>query len=139
MPKARPRVVRDKNTGHTRTFTPDATMNWEQSVGWQAKQALAWVNVNFPDEIAELPCTGRVMASLRFNVARPQSTPKKIQVPLKGADVDNLAKSILDALQNVNIIQDDKTVTDLQVFKRFAEQGHPEGCEIELTMWLGKS
>lgn len=129
--------MRNKNTGFVQTFTPDATVNWENTIAWQAKQALAWVNVNYPSEITDLPCRGRVMADLRFNVVRPQSLPKKVQIPLKGADVDNLAKSVLDALQGMNVFHDDKQVTDLQVSKRFAEPGHPEGVEIELTMWLG--
>ena len=135
MPKARPRVVKDKNTGFTRTFTPDSTMNWEQSIGWQAKQAVAWVLTNHPGQ-AELPFTGRVMVDVRFNVRRPASTPKKVTHPLKGADVDNLAKSVLDALQNVKVIDDDKTVTDLSTCKRFEEPGHPEGVEVEITAWL---
>lgn len=135
MPKARPRVVRNKNTGFTQTFTPDSTMNWEQSVGWQAKQAVAWLLTSHPEDVA-LPFAGRVMVDLRFNVRRPQSTPKKVEYPMKGADVDNLAKSILDALQNVNVIQDDKTVTDLTTCKRFETPDHPEGVEVEITAWL---
>jgi Holliday junction resolvase RusA-like endonuclease len=135
-PKARPRVVKNARTGFTHTFTPDATVNWEQAVAWQAKQALTHVAVNFPDDIDLFPCTGRVIASLRFNVVRPKTLPKKVQYPLKGADVDNLAKSVLDALQNVQVIGDDKTVSDLQVCKRFVEPGHPEGVEIDLTLWF---
>lgn len=127
--------MRNKNTGFVQTFTPDATVNWEQAVAWQAKQALAHVAVNFPGDIDLFPCTGRVIATLRFNVTRPQSLPKKTIYPLRGADVDNLAKSVLDALQNVQVIGDDKTVSDLQVCKRFEEPGHPEGVEIDLTLW----
>jgi len=129
-------VVRNPKTGFTQTFTPDATVNWEQAVAWQAKQALAHVAVNFPGDVDLFPCTGRVAASLRFNVVRPKTLPKKVQFPLRGADVDNLAKSVLDALQNVQVIGDDKTVSDLQVCKRFVESGHPEGVEIDLTMWF---
>lgn len=128
-------MVRNKETGFSQTFTPDSTVNWEQAIGWQAKQALAWIVANHPGEL-NLPWTGRVMCTMRFNVRRPVSTPKKIQFPMKGADIDNLAKSVLDALQNVQVIQDDKTVTDISACKRFEEDGHPEGVEVELTAWL---
>jgi Holliday junction resolvase RusA-like endonuclease len=128
--------VRNKNTGHVQTFTPDATVNWEQAVGWQAKQAVAWLLTSHPGDIELLPFVGRVMIDLRFNVRRPASLPKKVLHPMKGADVDNLAKSVLDALQNVRVIGDDKTVTDLSACKRFEEPGHPEGVEVEITAWL---
>lgn len=136
VPKARPRTVRNKNTGFVQTFTPDSTVNWEQAVAWQAKQAMSWVLINHPGELDGLPWTGRVMVHLRFNIRRPASTPKKVKFPMKGADVDNLAKSALDALQNISIIQDDKTVTDLTAIKRFEEAGHPEGVEVEITTWV---
>lgn len=76
------------------------------------------------------------MVDMRFNVKRSASTPKKILYPMKGADVDNLCKSVLDALQNVNCLQDDKTVTDISACKRFADVDHPEGVEVEMTVWL---
>lgn len=138
-PKQRPRTVRNKNTGFVQTFTPDTTVAWESAVAWQAKQALAWVEVNHPGEVgACLPFAKRVMVRMRFNIARPKSLPKKEQYPLnaRSGDVDNLAKSVLDALQNVNVLEDDKRVTDADCYKRFADAEHPEGVEVEITAWL---
>lgn len=137
-PKARPRTVRNKATGFSQTYTPDDTVNWEQAVGWQAKQALAAMVVAHPGEFDALPLKGRLMFNLRFNVKRPASLPKKVLFPMKSrpGDIDNLAKSVLDALQNVGVIQDDCQVTDMDVTKRFADQDHPEGVEIELTGWM---
>lgn len=134
-PKARARTVRNKNTGFVQTFTPDATVNWEQSIGWQVKQALAWIHTNHPGEL-ELPFAGRVMVDMRFNMKRPASLPKKVEYPMKGADVDNLVKCVLDGLQNVNVLTDDKIVTDISARKRFADAEHPEGVEVEITAWL---
>lgn len=134
-PKARPRVVRNAKTGFTQTFTPDATVNWEQAIGWQVKQALAWIHINHPGEL-ELPWTGRVMVDMRFNIKRPASTSKKVEYPMKGADIDNLVKCVLDGLQNVNVLSDDKIVTDINGYKRFADPDHPEGVEVELTVWM---
>lgn len=131
-PKARPRVAVNKHTGRAHAYTPDSTLTWEQSVGWQCKQALAWLEVNNPG-VLELPWMGRVLVSMRFNVRRPTSTPKKVKFPMKGADVDNLAKSVLDGCQNVGLLKDDKLVTDLFAVKRFEEPGHPQGVEVEFT------
>lgn len=136
-PKGRPRFVVNKNTGYTHTYTPEATVTWEGTIGWQAKQAMVWVDVSHPGEVAKfLPITGRISAVMRFNVVKPKSTPKSVEFPMKGADIDNYAKSVLDALQNVGLIKDDKTVTDLFAIKRWAEEGHPEGVEIDLTAWV---
>jgi Holliday junction resolvase RusA-like endonuclease len=135
-PKARPRVVRRGN--FINTYTPATTVNWEQTIVWQARQAMTWVAVNFPGEVAAIPFANRILADIRFNIVKPKSTPKSVRFPLKAqpGDVDNLAKSVLDALQLAGTIVDDKTVTDLTVSKRYVEPGHPEGVEIELTAWV---
>lgn len=134
-PKARPRVVRNAQTGFTQTYTPDATVNWEQAIGWQVKQALAHIHAFFPGEL-ELPFARRVMVDMRFNIKRPASLPKKVEYPMKGADIDNLVKCVLDGLQNVNVLTDDKIVTDIQARKRFVTVEHPEGVEVDITAWL---
>lgn len=136
-PKARPRVVRRGN--FVQTYTPATTVNWEQTIVWQAKQAMVNVQVNNPQLALDVfPFSGRILAEIRFNVVKPKSAPKSTVFPLKAqpGDIDNLAKSVLDALQLSGTIVDDKTVTDLTVIKRFVEPGHLEGVEIELTAIL---
>lgn len=137
-PKGRPRVVAKKNGPGTVTFTPDETINWENQIGWQAKQAMAWIMVNATDRDGgppQWPFDGRIMMNLRFNFRRPKSLPKRITHPITGPDIDNLEKCVLDALQNVNMISDDKRVTDLDSVKRYEEPGHMQGVEIEMTAW----
>jgi Holliday junction resolvase RusA-like endonuclease len=136
-PKARPRFVRRGN--FVQTYTPATTVDWEQTIVWQARQAMVWVQVNFPEDALDVfPFAKRILADVRFNVVKPKSAPKSTIFPIKAqpGDVDNLAKSVLDALQLAGTIVDDKTVTDLTVSKRFVEAGHPEGVEIELTAWM---
>lgn len=135
-PKARPRTVRNPKTGFVQTYTPATTVNWEQTVVWQAKQALAGLAIDH--DLGSLPFAGRIVADVRINVERPKSLPKSVLFPLKSrpGDVDNLAKSVLDALQLAGVIEDDKTVTDLFAYKRFADQDHPEGVEVELIAWI---
>lgn len=135
-PKARPRTVRNAKTGFVHTYTPDSTVNWEQAIVWQVKQALAEAQLDH--DLSALPFKGRILADVRINVERPRSLPKSVQYPMKSrpGDVDNLAKSVLDALQIAGVIGDDKTVTDLTTYKRFADADHPEGVEVELTSWV---
>jgi Holliday junction resolvase RusA-like endonuclease len=137
-PKARARVrthQRADGTSFAQTYTPDTTVDWENQIGWQAKQAIAWILINDKNP-PELPFSKRVMMTLRFNFRRPKSLPKRITHPITGADIDNLEKSVLDALQGVNLIANDRQVTDLDSCKRYEELGHPQGVEIELSAWL---
>lgn len=131
--KARPRTTR---TGHT--YTPDNTATWEQHVGWQVREQLSRLvvqGVSLP-----MPFTGRVVITMRFNFDKPKSTPKKVKHKLKKPDFDNLAKSITDVLQaghyGVGVFQDDSQITDAVILKRFSDDEHPQGVEIELTCWL---
>lgn len=134
VPKGRPRASMRGDS--VQMYTDDATLTWEQNVGWQVKQQLmALAMVPDGDEI-RLPFQGRVVAHLRFNFEKPKSTPKSVLFPVKSrTDVDNLAKAILDALQNINVLVNDNIVTDLTCTKRYVEDGHPQGVEIELTAW----
>lgn len=135
-PKARPRFRRTAN--FVQTYTPETTVNWEQTIVRSVKETLASLTVTHPGELDVLPLTGRICAVIRINCVRPKSTPKSVQYPLKArpGDVDNLAKSVLDALQLANVIADDKTVSDLTVYKRFATEDHPEGVEVALAAYL---
>lgn len=137
-PKGRPRTVTNKKTGFVNTYTPEDTVTWEQAIEWQAKQALAAMTLDHPGEYDCLPLEKRLMFDMRFNVKRPASTPKKVLFPLKSrpGDIDNMAKCVLDALQNVGVILNDCQVTDMNARKRFADQDHPEGVEITMTAWL---
>lgn len=131
-PKARPRFRRTPN--FVQTYTPATTVNWEQTIVAQVKEAMAAILTFFPDDMGLLPFSGRIIADVRINCARPKSAPKSVTYPMKATpgDVDNLAKSVLDALQLAGVIEDDKTVTDLSAYKRFADDDHPEGVEVEL-------
>lgn len=136
-PKARPRFRRTPN--FVQTYTPETTVNWEQTIVSQVKHQIATITAMIgPGQLDVLPFAGRIMADVRINSVRPKSASKSVEFPLKAqpGDVDNLAKSVLDALQLAGVIEDDKTVTDLTAYKRFADDEHPEGVEVELTAYL---
>jgi Holliday junction resolvase RusA-like endonuclease len=127
--KARPFTTR---TGHT--FTPEKTVTWEQSIGWQVREQLA--RIASEGTQLPLPFLGRVIVDMRFNFDKPKGTPKGVTHKLKKPDYDNLAKSITDALQTIGVFKDDAQITDGFIKKRFSDDEHPQGVEIELTCWV---
>lgn len=105
VPKARPRV-----TGG-RAYTPAETREYEEWVRWNYARA------NGPK------FAGWVTVFIRAYFPIPESTPKKRAAELEGGycakrvgDVDNVAKSILDALNGV-AYTDDCQVVGLDVQK----------------------
>lgn len=101
VPKARARVTR---SGHT--YTPAKTVAWEQLVAWKAKIARG------PRPIL----TGKVSVSLEFYGARAN------------ADIDNLAKAVLDGMNGV-IYTDDKQVSQMEAI-RSSDTGLPKGVLV---------
>jgi Holliday junction resolvase RusA-like endonuclease len=137
IPKGRPRskviAPKDGRKPFVQVYSEDETVAWEETVAWIAKRQILSIP---PDEDGEftLPFEGRVVMTLRFNLERPKSYPKSVLYPTKSrSDVDNLAKSVMDGLQKGRILANDNLVTDLMIIKRYAEAGHPEGVEIDLT------
>jgi Holliday junction resolvase RusA-like endonuclease len=109
LPKERPRVVRGKN-GRPITFTPRRTALYEENVRAAAKLA-------FPK-----PMTGPVGVEIIFY----RSTRRRV-------DIDNLAKSCLDAIQGV-VLNDDAQVVQLYLTKCLASKvlGEKPGCSISV-------
>lgn len=126
--KQRPRTTK---TGHT--YTPEKTRTWESHCGWELRQQMT--RISYEQGIQLPKFTERVVVDMRFNFDKPKSTPKRVTQKLKKPDYDNLAKSITDALQNVGFYKDDALVTDCMIRKRFSDENHPQGVEIELTCW----
>lgn len=110
-------------------------MSWEQAVGWQCKQAISTLLKEGVLASLPFPWEGRVAVALRFNLRRPKSLPKRVLFPASGGDIDNLAKSFLDAVQGVNLLKDDKTVTDLYCIKRFEDDLHPQGAQARFFFY----
>lgn len=137
--KGRPRfrAVPNRSGGHyVQTYTPKNTAQWEQEIGEQVGIVLARLRSKGALRGIELPLAGRVILNLRFNLPKPKSAPKKLRFQKKKPDLDNLDKSLIDALSNIALIKDDNIVTDISTCKRFATDAHPMGVEVELTGWL---
>lgn len=117
--KARPRVTR---SGHT--YTPKKTKDFQTQVGWHFKKCC-------PNH---KPITSLISMCLTLTFKVPKSYSKqKTLDALEGKitnnkDVDNLAKSVLDALNGLAFI-DDRQVVELYVKK---EYGLANNIEIKI-------
>lgn len=117
VPKARPRHTK---TG--RTYTPKKTVDYENLI------AKCW-NMGMSDSTLKM--------ELKFYMPIPKSMRKKDRelalsgkiAPNKKPDIDNLIKSVLDALNEVAYF-DDKQVTSLVAEKLYADTPR---VEIKIT------
>lgn len=111
--KERPRV--NMNTG--RVYTPNKTKDYEALIQQYFK-------LKYPRHEV---LTGRIYIDIIAYLKIPDSTSKtkkeqmleNIISPTKKPDVDNIAKSILDAL-NGFVFKDDNQVSKISVEKRYA-------------------
>lgn len=121
VPKGRPRAFRVGSS--IRMYTDRQTQQWEHVVGLQAK---AHANRR---QLA-IPLVGPLVVELTFQVRRPKTV--KHQYPATDrSDVDNLAKAVLDGMQAVGLMRDDRQVVDLISRKRYADDGQ-EGVVVSL-------
>lgn len=119
--KERPRL------GKYRTYTPYKTKNYEN-----------WIRTLFIQNYPLMkPLESPLKVSIVLNVDIPTSISKKKQeemrkgliLPTKKPDVDNVAKSILDALNKI-AYRDDKQIISLEIKKQYADITNAE-IEIE--------
>jgi Holliday junction resolvase RusA-like endonuclease len=120
--KARPRVCRVR--GFARTFTPARTVRFEQHV----RNCAMLADVK--------PLSGPIEARLVFwfecpATAHSKRTPRPAEPKITPPDVDNAAKSVLDALNGV-AYADDKQVCRIVAEKWVAAQGEAARTEVEL-------
>jgi len=109
--KARPRVTK---SGHA--YTPDKTIEFEN-----------WVKLCYQESCSEVFHDGEISASIVCYFRIPESKPKKKQLdmesgiirPTKKPDLDNIAKSVLDALNGL-AYRDDSQIVDLEISKYYS-------------------
>ena len=117
VPKARARTVRLKN-GMTTTFTPGKTADWESMIRLQTLE-------HKPDKLLDQALAIKAV----FVLQRPKSVPKKRQYPETKPDLDNLLKSLTDAMEGI-IYTNDSRIVKKVVSK---EYGDPPRVEVEVT------
>lgn len=121
VPKGRPRF--SKVGGFVRSYTPKKTSDYETQVKAVAQSAMT-------REPLETP----LAAFLYFRLPIPKSYSKKriaaclsgLERPTKKPDLDNLAKSVLDALNGV-VYLDDAQLVSIHLTKVYS---HNPGVDI---------
>ena len=89
--QGRPRFRRTGNSVHT--YDPAKSKSWKESVRWQC--------IEFMRKEKKGMIEGAIHADLVFLLPRPKSLPKKVKDHVKKPDLENLEKSILDALEGI--------------------------------------
>jgi len=122
--KGRPRYAKRGN--FVSTYTPTKTRDYEQIIKYKAIEAMG----------SSEPLESPVRVNLEFGMPIPKSAPKKaLEAYLDGSvkhikkpDVDNLAKAILDAMNDV-VYLDDNQIIRLTICKKYSKLGY-----IEITV-----
>lgn len=134
LPVGQPRPRAVSFGGRARMYDPGTSNTWKACViqaakaaaeraGWE--QATGWVVV---DIIAHLPRPKGHFGSGANSGRLKRTAPGS---PIGKPDVDNIAKAVLDALNQCGIWRDDAQVVKLACEKRYAiPQGRGIGAEV---------
>jgi len=135
--KGRPRAT--VQGGRARVYTPTATADWEHfaALGLRIEYHLASEVVPAPpmtgplgcEIVAVFPRTAELLRKVRGEYKYPTWRLHHSNKP----DADNIAKSVLDAIEKAGIILDDKQIALLTVGKHYA-MIHEEP-RVEVRIW----
>ncbi|PHV69549.1 hypothetical protein CS063_14990 [Sporanaerobium hydrogeniformans] len=126
--KGRPRIFQNKHTGKSQAITPKDTLSYENLVKWI-----------YQDSIGGPKLEGEIEARVVCMYPIPKSMTKKNRKlieegklhPTKKPDLDNVAKIILDSLNNI-AYADDSQVVKLTVEKHYSDNPRVEVTLTEL-------
>ena len=135
--KGRPRAT--VRGGHARVYTPTATADWEHFAALELRAA--YVDACSPEPanymtgplgceiVAVFPRTAELLRKVKGGHKYPTWRLHHAVKP----DADNIAKSVLDAIEKAGIIGDDKQIALLTVGKHYA-MIHEEP-RVEVRIW----
>lgn len=109
VPKARPRVCR------YRTYTPQKTKDYEELVAWNFKDQC---NQKYEKPLALRVDINIYIKPLKANKDKTQKMLNGEIRPTTRPDIDNIAKSITDALNGI-AYDDDSQIVELMIFKKY--------------------
>lgn len=125
-PKAK---ARHRTTRSGFTYTPKETIQYENLVKVSFQEAYPnWIPTD--KEIAHVDITAYYLIPKSFSKKKEELALGGILNPLKKPDVDNIIKSILDALNNIAWL-DDKQVTSCYIEKHYS---HKPRVEVEILV-----
>lgn len=117
MPKGRPRAVRQG--GFIRMYTPKTTQQYEDSIREEARISMRGRK---PFDCAvEVKLQVFVPIPSSFTKAKKEACRTGKLFPTATADLDNVCKSVLDAMNGI-VFLDDSQVVDAHLTKRYADE-----------------
>ena len=130
-PCAAPRPRAAYINGRVRSYMPKKYQKWKSAAAFEFKR-----------QSEQDQFDGPVKIKITFIYKRPKNLLRKIDPPhrLPKAtlpDIDNLAKSCLDALQDAGVLKNDSKVVSLILHKYYGAVGPdkiPEGDRIEISV-----
>ena len=121
-----------KSKGSLTSFGPgqmveavQGSKEWREFVAWIATRAARkarWVRVDRP-----APCSLYATFSFARRGRAEHPTTRSTY------DADKLARNLLDALQDADVIQDDSQVTELHVLKTWTVEGEEPGVVVSIV------
>jgi Holliday junction resolvase RusA-like endonuclease len=119
VPKARPRFT--SRSGFVRSYTPKKTKDYEQSI----------IDAFYDVHQGQKPLMGSLRIIIDAYMSIPKGTSKKKREmidnceirPIKRPDLDNIIKSVMDALNGVAYI-DDGQIVSIAACKYYSDEPH---------------
>ena len=131
-PKAQPRPKARRAGNHVSIYTPASAKAWKQAIMLQYQGLKPGRQTRFAKDVA-------LHVELNFHMPRPKShflkSGLRHNAPswhTKRPDCDNLAKAVLDALQDAQAFHEDSQVALLSVTKQYAKEDDCPGCLIQI-------
>ena len=117
-----------RSTGAAFSKAPQTTAAWRNQMVEAFRAA----------GVAMIPAEAPVEVTVEFRFARPKAHSRKRRATdgrykPNGADIDKLARLVLDALSVARVYDDDRQVTDLVARKRYVvADDQPEGVWVSV-------
>lgn len=128
--KQRARTFYNARMGKMQSITPEATKDYESLIRWSFKQA---GGEYAGDKDIKLRIAAVYPIPKSFSKSKRQEAIEGRIFPKVKPDIDNIAKSVLDALNGV-CYADDKQVVDLAVYKVYGTEPRLE-VTVEVLEW----
>lgn len=124
--KARTKAYYNKYTGRAGVYTPSNTRNFEAYVRQIAAE-------HAPETLLDCP----LGIEMVFYLQKPKSASKKVIFPATKPDLDNLCKSICDAMEGI-IYTNDSRAVNKTLAKRYGDPPRVEVMIYEIEIPSGK-
>jgi len=128
-PKGQPRPQAFSRGGKAAVYDPGTAEGWKALIALAAR-----------DHLPAVPLSGPVRVDAEFYFRRPQRLQKKNSpsgfIPhIARPDIDNCYKAAADCLTQIGFFQDDASIVETTIRKRYTRIDSAPGALIEVYTW----